>query len=394
MAVSRQVLTQRTGIVDDQELATYKLRYEEFCTPKPFYCPTRTCSRFISPRVVKAAHAQGDRPVTCPDCHILICIKCRQTAEPAHECPPNDPLVTTVRNFKYKICPKCGTGVLKLYGCDHVRCRCGAHWCWACERSIDRCNLDPCPLSLDFGAGGADDTEDDTDDDETIAVESTNSVPIGQNSDASVEHETQPERDEAYVAQNAERNQPAADTVAGTNSSTIPPVPTQASNTSLPENLDDPDEHLWECEDLELGDEPVDEAWDIWGCAHRFRRFDQENMLEKWVKPEALECQTCFELVRPYNDISATKSLKKARSETEEQDLAAQTGNSEVPQETSNVPVMARRRSGKLAWECKKCGVFFCQECRASIKSRHKSKTDGGQSVFDQSHGYTGPYVF
>ena len=73
------------GIVDDQELAAYKLRYEEFCTPKPFYCPARTCSRFISPRQVKAA--QGGRPLTCPDCHTLICTKCRLTADPRPRMP-------------------------------------------------------------------------------------------------------------------------------------------------------------------------------------------------------------------------------------------------------------------------------------------------------------------
>ncbi|KAJ4989273.1 dihydroxyacid dehydratase [Stagonosporopsis vannaccii] len=29
-------------------------------------------------------------------------------------------------------CPACKVGVQKTYGCDHMKCHCGAHWCWAC----------------------------------------------------------------------------------------------------------------------------------------------------------------------------------------------------------------------------------------------------------------------
>ena len=175
--------------------------------------------------------------------------------------------------------------------------------------------------------------------------------------------------------------QPAADTAIGNSPQPSPTVIAHASTPSLHENLDDPNEHDWECEDLDLGAEPVDEAWDIWGCAHRFRRFDQEDMVEKWVKPEAFECQTCFECVRPHNELPARKSRKRARSNTEEREISAHTGNSEVPQESSNPPVMARQRSGKLAWECKKCGVFFCQECRANVKGMDRQQSSAGQSV-------------
>lgn len=32
-----------------------------------------------------------------------------------------------------KICPKCGNGVIKTEGCNHITCICGAHWCFACS---------------------------------------------------------------------------------------------------------------------------------------------------------------------------------------------------------------------------------------------------------------------
>ncbi|KAH6618745.1 hypothetical protein C7974DRAFT_36420 [Boeremia exigua] len=29
-------------------------------------------------------------------------------------------------------CPGCSVSVQKTYGCDHITCTCGTHWCWAC----------------------------------------------------------------------------------------------------------------------------------------------------------------------------------------------------------------------------------------------------------------------
>ena len=29
-------------------------------------------------------------------------------------------------------CPSCGVMVEKMSGCDHITCRCNAHWCFAC----------------------------------------------------------------------------------------------------------------------------------------------------------------------------------------------------------------------------------------------------------------------
>lgn len=37
-----------------------------------------------------------------------------------------------------RVCPKCKLPTQKTYGCDHMTCPCGAHWCWACgEKGAD-----------------------------------------------------------------------------------------------------------------------------------------------------------------------------------------------------------------------------------------------------------------
>lgn len=96
-------------ILDGKTLATYKLRYEEFCTPKPFYCPIPTCSTFIPPRKLKCADYR--KKLQCPRCATRLCTKCRQTAQSGHQCSTaEDALLAKIRALKYKPCPKCGTG--------------------------------------------------------------------------------------------------------------------------------------------------------------------------------------------------------------------------------------------------------------------------------------------
>jgi hypothetical protein len=96
-------------ILDETILATYKLRYEEFCTPKPFYCAVPTCSTFIRPRKLKSADYH--KRLSCPRCATRLCTKCRQTAQPGHQCSTaQDTVLAKIRALKYKSCPKCGTG--------------------------------------------------------------------------------------------------------------------------------------------------------------------------------------------------------------------------------------------------------------------------------------------
>lgn len=34
-------------------------------------------------------------------------------------------------------CPRCGHGVIKSEGCNHIRCVCGGHWCYQCGKEFD-----------------------------------------------------------------------------------------------------------------------------------------------------------------------------------------------------------------------------------------------------------------
>ena len=40
------------------------------------------------------------------------------------------------KHRSFRECPKCGVMTEKSYGCGHMSCRCGAHWCWFCGEDI------------------------------------------------------------------------------------------------------------------------------------------------------------------------------------------------------------------------------------------------------------------
>ncbi|EJD36493.1 hypothetical protein AURDEDRAFT_117081 [Auricularia subglabra TFB-10046 SS5] len=45
------------------------------------------------------------------------------------------------KSTKTMPCPRCTILVEKMYGCDHITCHCGAHWCWVCGKESDERNI-------------------------------------------------------------------------------------------------------------------------------------------------------------------------------------------------------------------------------------------------------------
>lgn len=169
------------------QINLFKAKHEEWNTADRLYCPVPSCSAFIPPRlflgpghlgappsspppeVEQQGEAEGSvskvvgppgsivtkAKVACPECHSLICTSCHSLTHDGN-CPQTDldpELALTLERWKIKRCPKCRTGLRKMYGCNHVECHCGAHFCYACMRPFLECDGE-C----------ADDDEDDVDD--------------------------------------------------------------------------------------------------------------------------------------------------------------------------------------------------------------------------------------
>ncbi|OBT73702.1 hypothetical protein VF21_06181 [Pseudogymnoascus sp. 05NY08] len=185
-------------LLSKDQVDLYKAKFEEWRTPDRFYCPVPTCSTFIPPRLIKEARQNqlkqasleyltpqpenenlnlGDEQIpslssfheqyfskkdvevkctasvspistalsttTCPKCTASICTRCRLLQHPNTPCPQTDldPLLAAqLEKWKIKRCPKCRAGVRRMFGCAHIECRCGAHFCFACLEPIKKCD--------------------------------------------------------------------------------------------------------------------------------------------------------------------------------------------------------------------------------------------------------------
>ncbi|KAI9695353.1 MAG: hypothetical protein M1836_006473 [Candelina mexicana] len=307
--------------LSNQETALYRMKYEEWSTPNPLYCPVPSCSAFIPPRLLPEVpkkvpiqaenspidasdgldglprlvehpeiivaggiasdaqvlldlalpkHSDGTivdpepatvnttetrsypcestlpctdieeqstkPPVTpapdplhlprlpsisCPQCDVQICLCCKQLQHPGTLCPPElDPSIAKLlKKWKIKRCPRCHAGVKRMFGCAHMRCHCGAQWCWNCLEPIQICNQD---------CGGQDESEE----------------PALEDGDAQME-----DLDEAIVMddQNAREN-------------------------------------------YDFGDEPNQDDLVPWNCNHYWMRSIEQQR-------EQLECQQCWKLI-------------------------------------------------------------------------------------------------
>jgi len=78
-------------------------------------CPSDSCRAYLNHQLI------------CPSCDVRVCDKCHVIKhDDAHECNKDD--VKSVKNIKENTrgCPKCGTRIYKVDGCDQM-------WCIECH---------------------------------------------------------------------------------------------------------------------------------------------------------------------------------------------------------------------------------------------------------------------
>ncbi|KAJ9607389.1 hypothetical protein H2200_008462 [Cladophialophora chaetospira] len=164
------------GVLPAAELENYKQKYDERINAQdPLYCPVPTCSTFIPPRMFK----HNDSKIACHVCGTVVCTKCKQHAQDAHECAKEDQRKFILETFHYKLCPRCGTGVMRMHGCPHIRCQCGAHWCWDCQRPMNACYQKPCQAAREEGNySDGDDGDPESDDENTANLPEIVNAPV------------------------------------------------------------------------------------------------------------------------------------------------------------------------------------------------------------------------
>lgn len=280
-----------------EEISEYKSKYEEWSTPKPFYCPRPTCSVFIPERLLpRQAGSKGKRKadsgigtpkppmLMCPKCEVEICIKCRQVAHTDTLCASLDlgidaETAALLKAWGYKRCPKCSQGLKRMYGCNHMECRCGAHFCWACLRDRDDC---------EGGCyEGEDEDEDNGSDFEPDEPEPLLAQDNHPDTTTTIEQMVKEERVESVAQAHAESASERTRTL---------------QTASRPRNLDGGSARYWENQDLQFGDEPNNDIQDrFWDCYHSFTPYTVALASSISRQPLALEmeCVKCWCAIRP-----------------------------------------------------------------------------------------------
>ncbi|KAF1971274.1 hypothetical protein BU23DRAFT_556084 [Bimuria novae-zelandiae CBS 107.79] len=307
-----------------QEVTVFKAKYEEWGTPNPFYCPVPHCSTFIPnyllPRM--RTNANGKQrvdsgigtptgpTVSCPKCEATICTTCRNLAHADGICNPlqfhgiDKETEGLLKRWGYKKCPKCGNGVKRMFGCSHMECRCGAHFCWVCMQGRDSCT------------GECDDEDDEEDDGYSEPDEEENE----EEEELELEEATPPESNLAHVfphlSSTVQSDNPPASTANTTHPMTEDFEPSTRPTAPAPStrNLDGGGGRYWENQDLDFGDEPSDDYQDrSWDCDHNFdtAKVKLADAFAKRSPDTAMECMKCWGPIHP--EVEMPRSVRTGK---------------------------------------------------------------------------------
>ena len=90
--------------------------------------------------VIDNACTFTEESASCRTCSLGICLTCKAAAHGDSPCDPmeideDEQLKAQLAKWGYKRCPRCGHGVRRMYGCPHMQCVCGEHFCWSCAKT-------------------------------------------------------------------------------------------------------------------------------------------------------------------------------------------------------------------------------------------------------------------
>lgn len=257
---------------------------------------------------------------TCPTCFVSICMECKQIAHPGKDCDntAHDYETALMTNYGYKRCPECGNGVRRMYGCPHMACLCGAHWCWYCT-STD------CHGDCDADPG----------DDDSVMEDDGSNFSSSQVSDIN-----------------------CSDTNTHTGEQTAPAANRPNTNNSafrqslMQENLDAGGARRWADQAIDFGSEPEEEAPLVRLCKHsnlkRLSFFD----VARTDKAAVEECNRCFARVGGWN-----QHIGKIEAAT-----MSGEGNTRRTVWAGGV------KGAQQAWECERCFLIVCDGCKQRME--------------------------
>ncbi|KAK6006179.1 hypothetical protein QM012_006589 [Aureobasidium pullulans] len=279
---------------------------------------------------------------SCPDCHIAICPSCKQVAHFGQPCDTTaqDHELAMLETYGYKQCPRCGHGVKRMYGCRHMQCRCGAHWCWGCLRPFDECDggCDSPDSGSEDGHYSDQETEPDTPQPNVIPMRAQD----GEQNAAFVAHTPAIGSTPAIISGNASST--------ATQPTTASAGAVRPGFTERPIDLDAGGRRVWEATNAFFGEEPDDGYHStIWSCLHSLKPAQISDEAFKRGVPLSTECFRCF--YRTYATVQKSVSGPSAKSQDSGENKHKHTVEEDV------------------AWQCERCEMSLCGVCKNDVLS-------------------------
>ncbi|OAQ34080.1 hypothetical protein K457DRAFT_14481 [Linnemannia elongata AG-77] len=111
----------------------------EYAVKKKIYCPNLACGMLIDGELHDDTEPVD---VHCPYCKKPFCAMCLASAHQGSNCDKRqDKLFENLADAsQWRNCPACRQKIEKASGCNHISCRCGAHFCYVCGGIGTRCS--------------------------------------------------------------------------------------------------------------------------------------------------------------------------------------------------------------------------------------------------------------
>jgi len=125
------------GLLDGDILELWSLKKLRYSL-KLFTCPNTSCEALIEEP--NAPLPKSLTEFSCPMmCGTHICTNCRLRRHPGRGCLEdesvalaNAALYSIAQLNGWRRCPRCRILVERTFGCSHILCRCGCHFCYRC----------------------------------------------------------------------------------------------------------------------------------------------------------------------------------------------------------------------------------------------------------------------
>jgi len=122
----------------------FRAAHEEATAANKMYCPVPTCSTFLNVgHLLSTLPPKADaRDFPCRGCKTRLCLRCKDEAHGETTCAAaasaraaaseDEAVRSLAAAAGWRTCTGCGSLVELLFGCNHMTCRCGAAFCYAC----------------------------------------------------------------------------------------------------------------------------------------------------------------------------------------------------------------------------------------------------------------------